>query len=52
MRLINDAEVAALNLITHQLDKVRVGNRLMRVSSLWCVRCDNTVIVDVLRSSV
>ena len=52
MRLINDAEVAAFNLITHQLDKVRVGNRLMRVSSLRCVRCDNTVVIDVLRSSV
>ena len=52
MRFINDAEVAAFNLITHQLDKVRVGNRLMRVSSLWCVRCNNTVVIDVLRSSM
>ena len=52
VRLINDAEVTVCNLTTHQLDKVRVGNRLMRVSSLWCVRCDNTVVTDVLRSSV
>jgi hypothetical protein len=52
VRLINDAEVAVCNLTTHQLDKMRVGNGLMRISRLGRVRCDNTVVIDVLRSSM